>query len=130
MKVYLGPFNEAGTKQTKNIEIDRWDTWSLDHTLAHIIAPALMQLRVTTHGAPRVFDDDVPEHLQSPEGHNPYEDDVDENWFARWNYVLDEMIFAFTKIRDTDDIDWNEEEHDRVDEGLRLFGKYYRSLWD
>ena len=28
----------------KYVKIDRWDTWSMDHTLAHIILPMLKQL--------------------------------------------------------------------------------------
>ena len=27
------------------VKIDRWDTWSMDHTLAHIVLPMLEQLK-------------------------------------------------------------------------------------
>ena len=49
----------------KIIKLDRWDTWSMDHTLADIILPMLKQLRDTKHGSPMVDDEDVPEHLRA-----------------------------------------------------------------
>ena len=47
------------------IKIDRWDIWSLDHTLADIILPSLKLLQKVKHGSPMVDDEDVPVHLQS-----------------------------------------------------------------
>jgi hypothetical protein len=78
------------------VKIDKWDTWSMDHTLSYIILPMLKQLKGTKHGAPFVDDEDVPEELKStsaPPKEN--EHDTDDNHFKRWDYVLDEMIFAF-----------------------------------
>jgi hypothetical protein len=78
------------------VKIDKWDTWSMDHTLSYIILPMLKQLKDTKHGAPFVDDEDVPEELKStsaPPKQNEY--DTDDNHFKRWDYVLDEMIFAF-----------------------------------
>lgn len=86
-----------------NVKIDRYDTWSMDYTLAHIITPMLKQLRDTKHGAPLVDDEDVPEHFRStaaPPKENEY--DVDANHFIRWDYVLDEMIWAFEQHLDQD----------------------------
>lgn len=79
------------------IKIDKYDTWSMDNTLAHIALPMLIQLKQTKHGAPLVDDEDVPEELRSttaPPKENEY--DVDGNHFKRWDWVMDEMIFAFT----------------------------------
>lgn len=82
------------------VEIDRWDTWSMDHTLALIVLPMLKKLRDAKHGAPFVDDEDVPENLRSTAA-DPMTDqqkewgDVDSNHFKRWDYVLDEMIYAF-----------------------------------
>ena len=78
------------------VKIDRWDTWSMDHTLADIVLPMLKQLQATKHGAPFVDDEDVPEHLRStaaPPKENEW--DTDANHFLRWDWALDEMIFAF-----------------------------------
>lgn len=78
------------------IKIDKWDTWSMDSTLAQIILPMLKQLKDTKHGAPFVDDEDVPEELRSTSA-PPKEDDhsIDDNHFKRWDWVLDEMIQAF-----------------------------------
>jgi hypothetical protein len=83
------------------VRVDKFDTWSMDHTLAHIITPMLAQLQATKHGAPFVDDEDVPEELRStsaPAKENEW--DTDANHFKRWDWVLDEMIFAFQAKRD------------------------------
>jgi len=91
------------------VKIDRWDTWSMDHTLADIVLPMLRQLQETKHGAPFVDDADVPEHLRStaaPPKENEW--DTDDNHFKRWDWAIGEMIFAFEmKARD----DWEAEFH-------------------
>ena len=35
--------------QKISVRIDRWDTWSIDTTLAHIIVPMLKQLKESKH---------------------------------------------------------------------------------
>ena len=159
------------------VKIDRWDTWSMDHTLAPIILPMLKQLQKTKHGSPSVDDEDVPEGLglrstEAPAKENEW--DTDENWFKRWDWVLDEMIFAFTcKVDDSWENEFRSGEHDmlwvpvdidgnevpkgehrsyqmkhgpndtyqcdyegmkvveaRIQNGFRLFGKYFSALWD
>jgi hypothetical protein len=91
------------SKRTRQIyvRIDKSDTWSMDSTLSHIIAPMLVQLQATKHGAPFTDDADVPEHLRSTAAPPKEHDwDTDANHFHRWEYVLGEMIFAFTAKRD------------------------------
>jgi len=87
------------------VKLDRWDTWSMDHTLATIIVPMLQQLQATKHGAPMVDDEDVPEELRStsaPATENEW--DTDDNHFVRWDWVLAEMIWAFEqKVKDDDE---------------------------
>ncbi len=89
------------------VKIDRWDTWSMDSTLAKIVLPMLKQLQATKHGAPYVDDEDVPDELKStsaPPKKN--EHDTDDNHFKRWDYVINEMIYAFEhKVDDS----WQEE---------------------
>jgi hypothetical protein len=73
----------------------------MDHTLALIIRPMLVQLQKTKHGSPHVDDDDVPEELRStsaPPKENDY--DTDDNHHRRWEWVLDEMIWAFSQVID------------------------------
>ena len=86
------------SKRTRKIrvKIDRWDTWSMDHTLSYIILPMLRQLNETKHGAPGTDDEDVPDHLRSTSA-APKENewDTDSNHFLRWDWIMAEMIFAF-----------------------------------
>ena len=88
------------------VKIDRWDTWSMDNTLALIVLPMLKQLKATKHGYALVKDEDAPEELSSDKApkHEDYE--WDDNAEARWDYVLNEMIFAFEHIVDES---WQEE---------------------
>ena len=78
------------------VKIDRWDTWSMDSTLGQIVLPMLKQLKKDKQGAPFVDDIDVPEELRStsaPPKESEY--DTDANHFKRWDWAIDEMIFAF-----------------------------------
>jgi hypothetical protein len=118
------------------VKIDRYDTWSMDSTLRYIILPMLKQLKETSHGAPFVDDEDVPEELKSTSAPPKKDDwDVDENHFKRWDYVMDEMIYAFQvdpELEDGAELGWEENKkmNERIQKGHLLFGKYYRNLWD
>ena len=48
------------TKRKIEVRIDKYDTWNMDNTLAHIILPMLKQLKETKHGSPLVDDEDLP----------------------------------------------------------------------
>jgi hypothetical protein len=157
------------------VKIDRWDTWSMDSTLTPIILPMLRQLRKDKHGAPNTDDEDVPERLRSTTKSaqkvkkNSW--DSDGNHFKRWDWIMDEMIWAFEQLnmddweaqfhtgvhdhlwipskeldakgkpltyemkrgpKDTHKFDkkgWTKH-NARIDNGLKLFGKYFRALWD
>jgi len=96
-------------ERTIKVHIDRWDTWSMDNTLAHIILPMLKQLKETKHGGPYVDLKDVPKELHGKKLTKKQKDngEVDDKHFERWDWVLDEMIFAFeTKV---DDGRWEEQ---------------------
>lgn len=84
---------DSKKKRTVKVQIDRWDTWSMDDTLAHIILPMLKQLKATKHGAPFVDMTDRPEHLQCYKEPEDYE--TDKLHFEAWDWAMDEMIFAF-----------------------------------
>lgn len=88
--------------QINYVKLDRWDTWSMDHTLADIILPMLWQLKETKHGAPFTDDEDVPEYLRSHMAQpKEYEWDTDSLHFQRWDWILAEMIWAFEqKVQD------------------------------
>ena len=151
--------------QINYIKIDRYDTWSMDHTLADIILPMLRQLKATKHGAPHTDDSDVPEYLQSHMAQpREHEWDTDDLHFMRWDWILNEEIWAFEQLTKDDaesqffdhsaydgsrlgtdewlddltnavsKVKYDKEGHAawqaRMDNGFRLFGKYYRCHWD
>lgn len=162
-------------KRKIKVKLDYYDHWNAYHTLALIILPVLDKIKETKHGAACVDDEDVPEELRSSSAPPVEPWESDSNTFARWDWVLDEMIFAFQNIVDdswedqfhTGKIDfvftpvdagginevpkedaelfrldkgpndthkWDQEGYKkynaRIDNGLKLFGKYYRGLWD
>ena len=145
--------------QVNYVKINYWDTWSMDYTLSPIIAPMLKQLQETKHGAPMVDDEDVPAGLnlrstEAPAKENEW--DIDDHHFARYDWVLSEMIWTFETLSDGDhdskffdhsnvdekaglndqiskikvDHEGLDAHNERIKNGLRLFGKYYRTLWD
>jgi len=99
----MGHYPDEGEREIK-VEIDPYDTWSLYHNLAYIIHPLLIQLKDNKQGAPFVDDEDVPEHLRSTAA-APKENewDTDSLHFVRWDWVLDEMIWAFEPKRVPDE---------------------------
>lgn len=97
------------------VKIDKWDTWNMDGTLAHIILPMLKQLRATKHGSPFVDDEDVPEYLRSHMAQpKEYEWDTDSLHHQRWEWVMKELIWTFEQHHP--DNDWEQQyysgEHD------------------
>lgn len=136
------------------IKIHPYDTWNMDSTLALIIVPMLKQLKESKHGIGNIDPSDCPPELKgnfNPEDH--------ETWYSpeRWNWFMDELIWTFTQFDPELDEEGKYFDHsgvdsskgpseaimgikvdseglkaynDRIDNGLRLFGKYYRALWD
>ncbi len=120
------------------VEIHGSDVWSMDHTLAHIIVPMLEKMRGKS-GSPPVVMSDVPKELRARlNKKEPWK--TDDKFHERWDWVLGEMIWAFTQIRDDEweqpffeknpiDMDGYRKYQDRILNGTRLFGKYYQCLW-
>jgi hypothetical protein len=148
-------------KRKINVQIHDYDVWDVEHTLSLIIVPVLHKLREKKNGSPHVDLEDVPEHLRN-EG----------DFHERWEWVLDEMIWAFEQHRNDDwenqyyhnddqleitfkkipdssnsellvnyqkditkakywyDQDGAKAHSERMDNGRRLFAKYYNGLWD
>lgn len=179
MKINLGKFPTKGNRRKIDVKIDSYDTWNLDHSLALIIYPALLQLKATKHGIPSELVDDVGgEDYVSQDSFDFYKETHQESWeiaSKRWDEILEKMIWSFRQICIDDygdlyhhgkmDMDWIESDktypnpvtgvveptyqmvdkdpnshwfdaeghqlhEERIQEGLSLFGKYYRSLWD
>lgn len=128
---------ESKKKRKEYIRIDKYDTWNMDHTLALIILPMLKQLRDNKHGSPYVDEEDLPPHMRhgfpEPDHNGNYGND---NWVHyKWEWVLNEMIWTFEQIvEENDDYGFDilgyKEYNERIQNGTRLFGKYYRGLWD
>lgn len=133
LNITINKFNQWRGQKIK-VKLDYWDTWSADYTMSLIVVPLLKQLRATKHGGPWVDDDDVPPGLRRSNQTVENEWDVDEKWFERWDYVLTRMIEAHEYILNEDDLVLTDRQRDIMEEitkeGLRLFGKYYRALWD
>ena len=169
-------------KRKQKVHIDYWDTWNMDDTLALIILPMLKQLKEKKHGSAIVDLEDVPEHLRGngtsqnediqlhldfgADHKEQFEKDAWASLHDRWDWVMDEMIWAFEQIHP--DNDWEKQYHsgvidiefqrvpdsdcsemvrgpndthvfdyegytkhaERIQNGLRLFGVYFGSLWD
>lgn len=175
---------DSKKKRTMKIHIDKWDSWNIDSTLSPIILPLLKQLRETKHGSGYIDMEDVPEYMRTTSFEEYDSQKCFEFYHAeevtggydihrRYEWVLDEMIWAFEQLQP--DCDWEEQyrsgEHDivwvpdttkldengkpkfhtmthgpndtykcdyeamqkhqdRISNGLRLFGKYFQTLWD
>lgn len=109
-------------EQVSVVKVDKWDLYSLDVTLAKIIAATLLEFKECV-GVPKpVEQEDVPDKYKNMEDK--------KTKLMAWRWVLDEMIYAFTFIADRYESDGLKEvNNDRVKNGLRLFGKYFRCLW-
>lgn len=178
MKVNIGKYFKTSSNRKVDITVHRYDTYSLDHTLALIILPALIQLKETKHGVPGEFAEVGGEDYSHQDSFDFYKETHSESFeekCKKWDEILDKMIWSFQQIalEDVDDkyyhgvalFDWiktdvkypnpisgqmeetyqmvdkNPNDHwydsvghrlheERIREGLELFGKYYRDLWD
>ena len=124
MKVRIGPYRthrwyhnflyKFGIKneQRVSVRIDKYDTWSMNSTLSSIVIPMLKQFKNSKHGAPVIDLEDVPMQLRT-----------ENHFFDRWDWVLQEMLFAHESTLE----DWEEQfcsgEHDtswlKLDNGNR-----------
>jgi hypothetical protein len=177
MKIKIGKFPKFGNQKV-DIQLDPWDTWNMDRTLAQIIYPMLLQLKAKKHGIPGNFVEVGGEDYSDQNCFDFYKETHDDAWKTGalgWDETLDKMIWSFGQLayEDYDDkyhhgkgeydwvktdrtypnpvtgkieatyqmVDKNPDEHwydhvghmkheERIQEGLDLFGKYFRSLWD
>ena len=178
MKVKINKFPKKGNRRKVEIQIDSWDTWNMDHTMALIIYPMLLQLKETKHGVPSNFVDVGGEDYHSQESFDFYKETHNaafDDKVKLWDEVLDKMIWSFKQLAfedyeskyhhgksewdfvETDkkfpnpitgkmestyqmvdrdpsshwfDIDGQTLHEERIQEGIDLFAKYYRNLWD
>lgn len=146
-----------GKERKIKVRIDEEDVWSMDVTLAHIVLPMLKKVKEEKHGSPIVDDEDLPVEMRY-EGENwvhhkwdhvinemifAFENTVDDSWeetFSHGNPMYEESeveIDKYGKCYTVNQINpdyWFDKEGykaygDRIQNGFRLFGKYYSSLW-
>lgn len=177
MKVNIGRYLKGAKNRKIDVQIEKFDTWGLDQTLASIILPALIQLKQTKHGIPSEFTNYVGGDMDSNYCFDFIKEDENEVFdklCQEWDEVFDKMIWSFLQLSLEENYDqkyhhgkmnmsfkpiekmnpitgvvekmfqlvdenpgahWYDHvghmEHEkRIQEGLDLFGKYYRSLWD
>jgi hypothetical protein len=148
----------SSRKRKISVQIHDYDVWGADYTLALVITPVLKKLKEKKHGSPHVDPVDAPEEIS----------DIHD----RWEWALDEMIWAFEQHcnerwedqyhHNNDQLDitfeptsdtkyskmvvnpqkdpnkpayWTDNEgiakhRARMENGRRLFAKYYEALWD
>jgi hypothetical protein len=164
-ETWVGDFLEwrhSKKKRGQMIIIDNYDIWSAYHTMAMIILPVLKKLKEDKTGTPWIDDEDAPWYFHSK--FCPSTSGWDDNCSNRWEYVLDEMIWAFENLVDESwedryhhgdidrlwlpaddnkmatsgygpkhtywfDHDGYKKHEEKIDNGLRLFAKYFRTLW-
>lgn len=88
------------------VKIDSYDAWNAPETMGLIILPILKEVRNQKHGSPFTSDWDVPDELKSmnaPRVENEW--DTDDLFHKRWEWVLDEIIFAFESLSN----DWEDQ---------------------
>ena len=106
MRINIGPYPENyDDERVEEVAIDDYDVWSMDSTLAMIITPMLKVLKKNKQGGPCVDSEDVPEELRMSDADVELykkEGSTDEKFHDRWDYVIDEMIWAFEQILDDD----------------------------
>lgn len=136
MKVDLGPYKSNGDRRKIKVHVDRYDTVSLDHTLALIILPCLIQLKNTQQGMPVIKEVDVDPNQESFD----FGDDLESMQYEKntmiWNEIMNKMIWSFQQLT----VDYKNGVNiksdarplyeERLQEGLTLFGTYYLALWD
>lgn len=136
---YIGA--KLHTKPIKIVHVTDRDLWSADNLMATVIVQVLKKYRATARqGAPFVRLFDVPDHLLPEtlvEFENQLDGDENTKFFKRWDYVLDEMIYAFefiTKNHDfiEDHIDDTYlstiQNRERCNNGLMLFARYFQHI--
>lgn len=150
---------QRGSIRKNVVEIDSYDVWSCDYTLAQIIHPLLVKFKESTRSYGKIEKEDVPQELHATYNEEGYS-------YEAFHWVLDEIIFAMQEIANDKDneplyhtktgtmefgeIDpetgtgplifdgWESTPesvaaykayHDRLQNGCRLFGLHFQNLW-
>jgi len=100
---------------------DDRDLWSLDVALAKWILPRLKEFRKIKHGVPH-FDG-----IDLDSDGNIKDFDLAQQ---QWQEIQGKMIIAFEHIIDQNNGTFLDmDDHEEIQEGLTLFGRYITYLW-
>ena len=99
-------------KQREERGWDETECWNLDVTIAKFILPRLKTFKRIHHGYPSELGE------------------------GQWEEALNKMIFAFEESITYDEWEFKltpkelSEKQKKIEEGLSLFAKHFRDLWD
>ena len=122
------------------IKIDDYDVHNLDYTLSLIIEPALKKLLNDEWLSFKADNEDLPKELQISDDeyklisftyleNDPRLSEIYNRLEQQPKYIINKMIYAFNILNSTESDKIKEDYKKEIDEGLRLFGKYFRNLW-
>ena len=133
-------------EEHKKIEVDDWDIWNVDYTLACVIHPVLLKYRENLTGYPELWEDGmITSHNYDRQLHfDIFDEKVERDYLIKkWKDTVDKMCRAFGMIveKETWEDTWLDksyheskiretEYYEAIDEGLALLAKYYHNLWD
>jgi len=104
MKKYKQPKDSTNWSHKHDYPIS--EVWNTDNILARLIAPRLIAYKeLDKHG---------------------YPPDVGD--MTKWNHIIQKMIDAFELMKEVNCL--SDKEETIISEGIELFCKYYRYLWD
>ena len=133
-------------EEHKKIEVDDWDIWNVDYTLACVIHPVLLKYRENLTGYPELWEDGmITSHNYDRQLHfDIFDEKVERDYLIKkWKDTVDKMCRAFGMIveKETWEDTWLDksyheskiretEYYEAIDEGLALLAKYYHNLCD
>lgn len=134
-------------KKTVKIKTDPWDHWNAGITMAMLCLPILKDLRENRNGIPWTEHADGPWYYRFLRYEDEYAWDERGSYCdKRWRWIMDEIIWSLEQIasdRDWEDVyfklddelrEWDKEGHlkhqEKINNGLRLLGKYWERMWD
>ena len=104
MLVRIGPYRKNRKLQ---VVIHRYDTWSMNSTLAHIIVPMLKQLKKTKHGIPGSMLSSEYNRLTSSKKYwkkskngplHKKERKLFQQACTKWDDILNQMIWSYDQL--------------------------------
>lgn len=136
-------FLNSKRKRKMKIKLDDYDVKNTCETLTCIILPMLKKIKEERKSIPFIDEMDVPEELRSKSVLPDNFWVVDENFEKRWEWLIDEMIWAFEQLHpdtpnweDSYDLENNMYDYEalkaheeRIVRGTTLFGKYFMHLF-